>query len=295
MKISPVSAFNIPLKQNADSKSKTLNNASFKGIYVDYTTDIGNAKAGVYPARFLAKDALMLNEIARKYPNQDCFICRGYGGKPRLEYRERPMDVQVFESTSFKQYKTEVNPDDKDYPCIPLIIHPDSDLNFLIGVPSYISTNPSLPFTVQAGFELHKKLIEKKYQILEILGKNESVDFGGETVTEKAHKAIEDIEIALTRYLVESAYAALTDRASASQIYSSNYPKVQSRLEERRKIDLTTSVAKQPNDDNSEEKDICEIVMQRYPDVEENKKRIKELTNYMRTMGISLENSMDLA
>ena len=36
-------------------------------------------------------------------------------------------------------------------------------------------------------------------------------------------------------------------------------------------------------------KDICELIRQRYPDVEENKKRIKEITDYIKIMGISLD------
>ncbi len=159
---------------------------------------------------------------------------------------------------------------------------------------SFISLNPSLPYTVMAGYELHKKLLEKKYEILKGIGKTDEYgyDVGDKTIIERAHKEIEDIEIAVTRYLMESAYAALTDKASAQQIYASNYPKVQSRLSEKRKFDLTTSIANRPKIDLEEIKtkkmDICKIAMENYPDVNENRERIKTLKSYMEKKGIVL-------
>ena len=281
------------------SKKQAEKNVSFKGVFLESSTDLGRIKSRIFPAAFRKKDALLLNEIAQMYPNQDCFIKKGYGGKPCLEYREKPPEVQVFDSTLYKEYKVDIDPNDKEYPTVPLILYPNSDLNFVIGVPSYISTNPSLPYTVKAGFEVHKKLLEKKYQIMDVIGRTDSVDFGGESIMEKAHNAIKDVEIAVTRFLVESAYAALTDRASARQIYESNYPKIQSRLDSKRRIDLTTSVAKQEAFDfNKLDKldkiDICEVAMRNYPDMEANKKKIEEILDYMRINGISLENSEDI-
>lgn len=307
MKISSLSAVsyyskaNIPPKKNAGDKTQANRNInkqtpSFKSIYVDYVSDIGNAKEGLYPARFLSQDALALNEISYLYPNQDCFICEGYAGRPRLEFRERPPQVQPFERTPYQIYRSDINNMDKEYPSIPLIIYPDSDINFIIGVPSYISTNPSLTYTVQAGYELHKKILEKKYQILDVIGKNDDYDFGGEDLLDKAHKSVEDIEVAVTRYLVECAYYALSDKASARQIYASNYPKLQSRLSLNRRLDLTTSISKKPDktSKNSDYPDICAEAIEMYPNMDENKKRIDELRNYMREVGMTLDNSEDI-
>ncbi len=265
---------------------------SFKGVYVEDIVDLGDVAETNDPPTFLPKDALLLNEIAQEYPNQDCFIRKGYAGLPRLEYREKPPQVQLFSVGLARQYKTVIEPDDKNYPCEPLILYADSRLNRFIGTTSFISLNPSLPYTVKVGYELHKKLIEKKYQIMEILGKTDKVDLGEETLVQKAHKAIEDVEAAVTRYLLEASYAALTDRASAQQIYASNYPKVQTRLDAKRKLDLVTSIAKRPELDVEQMRknrvDICEVAMQNYPNFEENKKRIEYLSEYMASKGIVL-------
>ncbi|MCD7740054.1 MAG: hypothetical protein LUH11_01735, partial [Candidatus Gastranaerophilales bacterium] len=134
--------------------------------------------------------------------------------------------------------------------------------------------------------------LEKKYQIMDVVGKSDDVNLGDTSLTKMAHKGIEDVEIAVTRYLLESSYAALTDIASAEQIYRSNYPKVQSRLGLKRKLDLVTTPSKQPRidvDDITKYKtDICELAMKNYPNIEENKKRIDELTEYMKNHDIFL-------
>ena len=275
------------------------NNVSFKSIYIDKNTDLGRCKAGIFPARFQKKDALLLNEIAQRYPNQDCFIRKGYGGRPYLEFREKPVDVQVFEPTMYKQYKVEMDPNDKENPCVPLILTKDTkNLNYILGVPSYISTNPSLQYTIKAGFEVHKKLLERKYQIMDVIGRTDTVDFGGDTLTEKAHQEIQEVEIAVTRFLLECAYAALTDKASGRQIYESKFPKAQSRLDANRRLDLTTSYVKQkamniPSDD-TENIDICEVALRNYPKIDENRKKIDEILAYMTAKGITLENSEDI-
>ena len=109
------------------------NNVSFKSIYIDKNTDLGRCKAGIFPARFQKKDALLLNEISQRYPNQDCFIRKGYGGRPYLEFREKPADVQVFEPTMYKQYKVEIDPNDKENPCVPLILTKETkNLNYTL-------------------------------------------------------------------------------------------------------------------------------------------------------------------
>ncbi len=292
MKISSISNIYNSFSQNKvnNQNNNQASKPSFKGIYVEDIVDLGSVAESNTPPRFLKKDALLLNEIAQEYPNQDCFIRKGRAGLPRLEFREKPPEVQLFTETIAKQYKTTIDPNDKDYPVEPLILYADSRLNRFIGMTSFISLNPSLPYTVKVGFELHKKLLEKKFQIMEVLGKGDNVDLGEESLTKKAHEAIEDVETAVTRYLLEASYAALTDRASASQIYASNYPKVQSRLDAKRKLDLVTSIAKRPELDVEQMKknkiDICELAMKNYPNMEENKKRIDKLSEYMAQHGI---------
>ena len=284
-------------KNNNNAKQKAENNkVSFKGIFVDFSVDLGRNKEDSYPARFQPKDALLLNEIAQEYPNQDCFIKKGYGCKPCLEFRERPPVVQRFEETLANQYKINVSSSDSLYPPVPLLLHPDDDSNFLIGVPSSISTNPSLPTTIRAGFEVHKKMLERKYQLMDLIGRTDVVDLGGKSISQKAYESIKEIEMAVKRFLIESAYVALTDRASGRQIYETDIPKIQSRLDMKRRYDLTTSVAKQaiPQRRKEDRTDICELAMQQFPDYKVNEKAIKELTDYMREKGITLENCEDI-
>jgi hypothetical protein len=188
-----------------------------------------------------------------------------------------------------RQFNTSIDPEDKNYPVEPLLLYPDSLLTRFFGVTSYISLNPSLPNTVKVGYELHKRLLKKQYQILEIIGKTDKIDLGEDSVIQRAHKEIEEDESAVTRYLLECSFAALTDRASASQIYESNYPKVQTRLEAKRKYDVTTCKETQPLPPKSEKpKDVCDLAMKYYPNVQENKRRIEQLTNYMSQHGIIL-------
>ncbi len=291
MKISAINGFYTKIPNNKVNKNPKKN-TTFKGIYIDTAANIGVARDEESYISFLRKDALLLNEIASRYPNQDCFLCSGYKGRPRLEYREKPPIVQPFQNTMYRVYRTEVDIDDEEYPSIPLIIKEDSPMNFLIGVPSFISTNPSLEFTVQAGYEVHKKILEKKYQILDIVGKNESIDFGGETVVDKARKAAEDVEYAVTRFLLECSYAVLTDRASARQIYESNYPKAQVALDAKRRLDLTTPYKDIPKPKSDEEElDICKYALKKFPNLKENKDRVEYLTKYMYDRGIILEDS----
>ena len=146
--------------------------------------------------------------------------------------------------------------------------------------------NPSLAFTISAGFEVHKKMLEHKYALMQLIGNGDEVDLGGKTVSEAAYEHIRPVELAVKRYLLECAFAALKDRASASQIYASNLPKVQTRLEANRKLDLTTSVADRvPVFDEELTKDridICEVATRTYPNADENEERIKKLERLMR-------------
>lgn len=291
MKINAISnAINsFSTKKSVQQKNNSKQDVSFKGIYVEDIVNLGEVSEKTVPARFLKKDALLLNKIASAYPNQDCFIRKGYAGLPKLEYRERPPEVQTFSSGVFKQYTVAVDSTDRDYPCVPLLLDGNSNINSMIGVPSYISLNPSLAYTVKAGFELHKRLVDKKYQIMEAIGKTDSVNLGEKTLVQRAHDAIKDVEEAVKRYLLESAYLALSQRASASEIYASNYPKVQSALDEERKFDLTTSLAKQyefQSNVQKEDVDICEFAMKKYPNYNENVKANEQLQAYMAANGL---------
>lgn len=270
---------------------KKSSNVSFGAIFVEKGVDLGATAESRFPPIFSRRDELLLNEIAQLYPNQDCFIRKGYCNFPRLEFRERPAAVQVFKATPGEKYRTEVNSLDEEFPSIELLLHKnDTAANRIIGMQNYIATNPSLAFTISAGFEVHKKFVQMKYEIMKYFGSGDEVSLGQKDINERAYSAIKDTELAVKRYLLESALASLKDRASAEQIYSSNLPKVQTRLEANRMLDLTTSVANRvPVSDSDFLKDridICEVAASMYPDPKENKDRIKELEEEMVDNGL---------
>lgn len=291
MKISSIQSY-IPKKNNLQTKtmqqnnsvvSKSCNTIPFKSIYIEGITYINEKGEGIYPAKFLLKDSLLLNRIAQDYPNQDCFISRGYMGYPALEFREKPRDVQIFDSAFPDNYKITVERSDKEYPCEPLILYDDSLMGFFLGLPFDNSLNPSLAYTVKAGYELHKVLLRKKEQIKEEIGRSDSYTIGSESLIKKAHEAIRDVELAVTRHLLVSALKVHKDNPTGEQLYKSNYLKVQSALESERQVDLLTSVAKQPSpllsDLNKE--DICEYAIRKYPNKAENEREIPRLLKYL--------------
>ena len=286
MNISSVSNYtnSFPKVKNANNKTK---NVSFGAIYVEKNVDLGRTADSRFPPKLNRRDELLLNEIAQLYPNQDCFIRRGYSNYPRLEFREKPASLQVFTANLADQYKTDIEPRDEEYPCVELLLKKsDKIANRIIGLQNYIAMNPSLAFTISAGFEVHKKMLEKKYTLMQLIGNGDEVNLNGRTVSQVAYDEIKPIELAVKRYLLECAYAALKDRASAAQIYGSNLPKVQTRLEANRKLDLTTSVADRvPVFDEELTKDridICEVATRTYPNAVENERRIKKLEVFMR-------------
>ena len=284
---SNVSSF---LVKNNNMKNKN-SNVSFGAIYVEQNIDLGRTAESRFPPQFSKRDELLLNEIAQLYPNQDCFIRRGYCNYPRLEFREKPAGVQVFKPTLGERYRTEVNPANEEFPCIELLLHKEDKVaNRIIGMQNFIATNPSLAFTISAGFEVHKKFLQMKYDIMNYFGSGDEVSLGQKDINERAYLATRDTEIAVKRYLMESAFAALKDRASAEQIYASNLPKVQTRLDANRKLDLTTSVANRaPVIDEEllkDRMDICEVAVSKYPKTDENEDRIKELEQYMISHGL---------
>lgn len=263
---------------------------SFKGIFLEDVICLGRVSTGINRSEFQKKDALLLQEIASLYPNQDCFVMAGKDSLPCIAFREKPIGLQKFTRNIVGQNAISIDPEDSEYPIIPLIIYPDEEdvderrknLSLIFGVPSYISINPSLPYTVKVGYELHKQLLEKKYQILKVVGQNEHIDLGASSIAEKAHESIEGVENAVTRYLLESAYIALTDRVTAGQLYASNYTKVQNTLQNKRDIDLTTPLSKQYHETNNPyDVDICKEAVETYPDDEENKEEINKLVDYM--------------
>ena len=284
---SNVSSF---LVKNNNMKNQN-SNVSFGAIYVEQNIDLGRNAESRFPPQFSKRDELLLNEIAQLYPNQDCFIRRGYCNYPRLEFREKPAGVQVFKPTLGERYRMEVNPANEEFPCIELLLHKEDRVaNRIIGLQNYIATNPSLAFTISAGFEVHKKFLQMKYEIMKYFGSGDEVSLGQKDINERAYLATRDTEIAVKRYLMESAFAALKDRASAEQIYASNLPKVQTRLDANRKLDLTTSVANRaPVIDEEllkDRMDICEVATSMYPNPDENESRIKEIEEYMVSNGL---------
>lgn len=305
MKISAVTNFpNSQMKKSPTNTKQNAkhNNVSFKSIYLESIVDLGHVKAGSFPAKFATKDALLIQELAAEYPYQDCFIRKSVGNLPRLEFREKPIDIPVFNASLGGTYNVALDPSDEKYETVQMILYEDDEpgsykipeMNFQIGVPSYISTNPSLQYTIKVGFECHKKLMEKKYQILEVLGQNEQVSLGDDSLITKAHKAMEEVEIASIRHLLECAFTSLTNKASAKQIYESIYPKIQSTLDAKRKFDLVTCKTQQPQiEKKGDGIDFCTHIMELYPNTEENIQRINELMNYMSEKGITLYDSED--
>lgn len=287
MNISSITNSINSFSQNIINKNNKKADLSFGSIYVESTVELGRAaESSRFPPKFTKRDALLLNEIAQLYPNQDCFIRSGHANYPRLEFREKPADVQIFSTTLGERYKTEINPNNEEYPCVELLLtKEDRTANRIIGMQNFIATNPSLAFTISAGFEVHKKLLEKKYEILQYIGQGDDFNIGRKDVDERAHQAVKDIEIAVKRYLMESAYAALKDRASAEQIYASNLPKVQTRLDANRMLDLTTSVANRvpvfDEELTKDRMDICQVATSTYPDTDKNLQRIRDLEQYM--------------
>lgn len=268
------------------NKAQQKPNTSFGAIFVERGVDLGNAAESRFPPRFSRRDELLLNEIAQLYPNQDCYIRKGYCNFPRLEFREKPASVQIFKATPGERYRTEVDPADEDFPAVELLLHKDdTKANRIIGMQNFIATNPSLAFTISAGFEVHKKFLEIKYQIMKQFGSGDDVNLGQKDVNQLALERVKVTELAVKRYLLESALASLKDRASAEQIYASNLPKVQTRLEANRMLDLTTSVANRlPEVDGEFLKDridICDLALSKYSKPEENEARIKEIENAM--------------
>ncbi len=278
-----ISSLNECNKTVKNVNKKAGNSFSFKAIYVENDVRLGNAALSHTKPKFLYRDALLLNDIASMYPNQDCFIRSDKSHYPRLEYREKPPEVAIFYENYSKSYEQDILPKDKTYPCVPLILYPESKLSDFIGVPSSRSYNPSLPYTIKAGYEVHKKIMEKKYQIMDVIGPVDYFDLGEQTVIDKAHDAIEDVESSVTRYLMECAYTSLTHQNESEQFYASNIPQVQTWLNTKRRIDLTTPTAKQPVAPHSEDrKDICEMTSEEYPNMEENRKEIEQIVDDMK-------------
>lgn len=272
---------------------------SFKAIYIDEYTDIGDVSVHDVPPVFYYEDALLINEIVALFPNQDCFIGRGYENFPVLKFREKPYDIQYYTNDEKEnKYHITIDPKDSTFGEEPLILYPQDNkykerskcekLNMHIGLPSSHKMNPSLFYTLYSGYELHKKLLFKRDQILEIVGTNKSVDFGGKNVLEKAHDEIDDAEMALVRYLCDFAYVSENPEISEGMIRHSDYSKRESYLNAKLQIDLKTSIGTRPKPPSkSEDKDnlmdlkdtdLCETVIRGFPEEALNQKRLDEIT-----------------
>ena len=131
MKISSVGNFQQrPLIQNKIKKNETKQqkqDVSFKSIYLESLVDLGHVKAGIFPAKFAKKDALLIHELALEYPYQDCFIRKGAVNFPRLEFREKPIEVQVFNDSLDGRYHFSFDPYEEAYETVPMIIYSEED------------------------------------------------------------------------------------------------------------------------------------------------------------------------
>lgn len=285
---------NNSVKNNFEQKSDVFvssdKKTSFKGLYVDKDITLGRLCSGDFPSEFLSKDSLVLREIAALYPNQDCFIIKGKDGIPALTYREAPIDIMRFSDSLSGLYNISVEPVDNKYPAIPLILYPDlpeyqyklPGINKMLGVTSRFSYNPSLPYTVKVGYDLHKRVMDKKSQIMGVVGENDYIDLGSRTVADKAHESIEDTETAVTRYLMEAAFKTLNDRDKGVEPDGTNYPKPENKLKRNRNKDLITSLEDRPqNVKNPYAVDICDDAERMYPNDEENQNQINMLYDYM--------------
>lgn len=284
------------VKNNIQTKKQ--NNTSFKSIFINSSVVASQETRNEPLYSFLPKNALALNKISYSYPNQDCFITKGHSDRPALLFREKPPKVAVYSDTPFREISVKFDKDEQPYEPIPLILYPLDDyelddyflndykfINLFIGLCSSSSPTPSLELTVKSGYELHKKLIERKYKIEDKIGNSDMVDFGGPTILDKSHKAIEEDEIAVTRFLMECAYLFFAERAEGNKFHGNTYLRTLVELIEERKYDLTTSLAKQMKNSKSSELDkfdICDIATKSFPNIQENKARIKELAEYMR-------------
>ena len=210
MKISSISGF-----VNKFSSPKTNKKTSFKGIYLHNDINIGQDKVRM-PVKFSREDSLILDEMSREYPYQDCFIKAGSNDKlPRLEFRERPIDIPNFTtSLTGYDYKITVDSLDKDYPTVPLILDGTNEMSNYIGKPSYSLSSPSLLYTIRMGFELHKRLLAKKKEILESMGKNDGID--NREILEMAYRDadIQHAEKAVQRHLLEQAYLSKLEKGN---------------------------------------------------------------------------------
>ncbi len=300
MKISAISrALNSANMRNHNANKQNIaknnKNFSFKSIYIeDSNINLGLERESNIPPTFMLKDALMLDRIANEYPNQDCFIIGGENRNTLLEYREKPPKVQVFSYPKTDVFKMEIEHHNvKDYPFQPLLLK-DAKYSKFIGLPTYKSVNPSLPFTIKAGFELQKKILEKKYKILDILGDNGDFDIGKESIESRSYADVTDMESSLLRFLIESAYENLQPKTVEENDYVHTREKDLEKLKQARKYDLTTSKSARPIEEIQEEYkdyepiDICDIAEKYYPNIQDNAEQIEVLVNDMNKNNISL-------
>ena len=300
------------LKQNNNTLNKKTS-ASFKGIYIEDNVNLGLGGKRNIPPTFELKDALMLDKVAKEYSNQDCFIKGGNKGYPYLEYREKPPEVQVFNHTLSDVFRIDIDHRPSEYPFQPMLLKKDSGYAKFIGLPTYKTDAPSLPYTVKAGFELHKNIMDKKYKVLELIGDNDGYDIGKESIESRSYADVTDMESSLLRLLIELAYDNLQPEKVFKKDYAHNYVLDLEKLNNARIYDLSTtysarppeekevpkSVQKFPDDEDEEiykpkepentSIDICDIAEKYYPNIEENAIVVQALVEDMDKKNMSLE------
>lgn len=283
MEISSVSnnlKFDTQNKNNKNNKS-----VSFGSIYLDSKSYIGLISETLNPPKFPIKDELLFNELAQLYPNQDCFIKSAPNGQPVLQYREKPVGLQVFDISLGDRYSFSINPDEENNPCIELMLtSSDTIATQVLGYQNEMYNNPSLVNTIKAGFEVHKKLLEKKLMFMKEIGKGDIPSLGPKSIDELSHDLVRDVELAVKRYLLESAFSSIFETISAHQRYGKESERIQNKLERNRNLEMTTSATDRPlfldEEFTLNKVDICKESTERWPDYDDNRERVDKLLEF---------------
>ena len=264
------------------------NHVSFKNIYVDEDVRIGYFAKSETPPVFTETDSLILNEIAMQYPNQDCFIRSGKDRLPRLEFREKPKQIPSLKVYGQRYATQAIDREDPNNACVQLLVYPNSIYSGLFSTTSSFSFIPSLPHTVKTGFELHKKYLEKKYMILDSIGKTGRIDFGKEKLLDRVYEETESTEVSFHRYLVENAALALFNRDKSKQRFDAVYPKMEAKLEEKEKKDMLSKDSDRSSDETGinylDSKDLCTEIEQEYPNRYDNEKMTQAILKRLKQL-----------
>lgn len=278
-------------KVNFGTLSKNNNkNVSFGSIYLDSNSYIGLISETLKPPKFPLKDELIFNEVSQLYPNQDCFIKSGDRGQPILQFREKPVGLQVFDVTLTDRYAFSINPEEENNPCVELILTKDDDIaTQVLGYQHKEYNEPSLATTIKAGFEVHKKILEKKLMFMKHIGKGDIPSLGPKSIDELSHDLVRDVELAVKRHVLEAAYSLTFEPVSASLRYGKEEERIEYKLGKNRNLEMTTSATKRPLFLDPEFTlngiDICKRAMELWPDYDDNKERIDKLLEFFKNNG----------